>query len=134
MRRILAVLSLCVAPLLSAVAYAGQSDDRFRAVSEEVRSLEAEVQRFQKEIDGLRRRLDAIEEELAALSSAAAPVPAQRPLPRAFPLPNPRASVDEVLRLQFGSPGRLLNGIREREERLRRRQFPPEIYSTPIRN
>ena len=133
-RRISIVVSLCVAPMLTAVAYAGQADDGLKTVLEEIRNLEAEIQRIEKEIDGLRSRLDAIEKKHAALSNAAAPTAAERSLRQVFPLPNPRDPVSEVLRLQFRSSSRLLDGIHEREERLRRRQFPPEIYLMPIRN
>ena len=134
MRRISFVVSLCVAPLLTAVAYADPADEGGNALLEEIRNVEAKIRRIEKEIDGLLLRLDAIEKKHTALSRAAAPTAADRFYRQVFPLPKPRDSVSEVLRLQFQSPGRLLDGICEREEQLRRRQFPPEIYLVPIRN
>jgi len=128
------VVSICIAPLLTAVACAGQADDELKTILERIRNVEAEIRRMEKEIVGLLFRLDAIERRHAASLGAAAPTAARRSLRQDLPLRNPPDSVGEVLRLQFRSPSRLLDGIHEREERLRRRQFPPEIYLMPIRN
>jgi hypothetical protein len=49
---------------------------------------------------------------------------------RRMPLPSRPASVpsvNEVMRLQFESPGTLLKGIHERERMLRKRPFFPEV-------
>jgi hypothetical protein len=93
-----------------------------------------------KEIRLLKQRVAQLEKQVRALSPAA-----EKPavtiikinnddsLSRRFrrmPLPSRPASVpsvNEVMRLQFESPGTLLKGIHERERMLRKRPFFPEV-------
>ena len=133
-RRILFVVSLCVATLVNCTALAGQTDDNLEMVLEEIRNLKAQMQRLEKKVDGLLSRLDRLEGKHAHRPNAAATTIDERPKRLDFLFSRPPDPVSEVLRLQFHSPNHLLDGIHEREERLRRRQFPPEIDLMPIRD
>jgi len=150
-RRITIVASLCVSPLVTAAALAESSDDSLETVLEEIRSLKEQMQRLEKRIEGLRGRLDTLEGKRTDPSVADDPATRRRTethpatingeqsIGRIIPLPSPLGSVNEVLRLQVHSPSHLLNGLHEREERLRRRLFPPDSYPIlvpvkPIRN
>jgi hypothetical protein len=82
----------------------------------------------------LRKRLDRLERKHADPSGAAAATIDERMKrqdTRPSPSLNPADPVGEVLRLQFRAPCRLLDGLHEREEQLRRRPFRDVIIPTP---
>jgi hypothetical protein len=144
-RRIAVVASLCVSPLVTATSFAESSDDSLEIALEEIRNLQEQIQRLEKTIGGLCDRLDKLEGKRADPSVVKGAAARQRTetnpisikdgqsVGRILPLPSPLGSVNEVLRLQIHSPSRLLNGLHEREEQLRRRLFPPDSYVVPVR-
>ncbi len=127
-RRIPIVLSLCIISLANGLACADEATDKLDIVLREIRNLKSQVQRLETAIDGLRCRIAKLEGK-----HTASPIPdettnGERSLRQSMPSFRPDPTVTEVLRLQYRSPGDLLDGIHEREERLRRRQFPPECW------
>lgn len=105
-----------------------QDSDKLDAILQELKTLSKRVERLERKVDSLSNR------ELSAMKVIEID-PAQNPirLPHMGGLidpgtlrPSTNREVDEVIRMQFESPGSLLKDIHGREERLRRRMFLPE--------
>ncbi len=95
----------------------------------------AKLDEILRELKHLRSRIEVLEKKLEQITPArvevihmkdANPLPRHRILPA---YPHPSKEVDDVMRMQFENSGELLEGIHEREQRLRKRLFFPEVFA-----
>lgn len=95
----------------------------------------AKLDEILQELKHLRTRIEVLEKKLEQITPAtvevihiqdAKPLPSRRILPA---YPHPSKEVDDVMRMQFENSGELLEGIHEREQRLRKRLFFPEVFA-----
>lgn len=138
------ILIVCmgIALILTPFSIAGDTDDNVVALLKEIESLKERIKQLEEEVSEARRKKKVRTSELPSFEftplNTTAQVPGNLVSPLVYPtnhslLPKIHRStvVDEVMNLQYRWPGRLLNGLSGREEQLRGRFFPPEIYVLP---